>query len=132
MKTESVVSERYRAVKRLLLHPLADEKKTTEAVVPLALAHKDANRAVLVFLRRLEDVEKVAERWRVAHGVVEATNPVTEKTDIATLKGELDNLLAPAAEAAPEPAVESYEPPKADAKPQEPDDFSKLLAGLKI
>src|SRR3954470_19256196 len=41
-----------------------------------------------------EDVKKVADRWATAHGVV-TNSDVTEQAEVNSLKGELDNLLAP-------------------------------------
>ena len=74
-----------------------------------------------------EDVDKIRQRWRVAHGE-KASDPITEQAQVATLKGELDNLLA--APTVSEPVTESK--PAEQAKASEPDDFAKLLAGLKI
>lgn len=79
-----------------------------------------------------EDIKKIRERWAIAHGT-KASLDGSEKAEVANLKGELDNLLAPPAE-----PVQAYQEPKAtpvpDDKPgtDEPDDFSKLLQGLKI
>ncbi len=76
-----------------------------------------------------EDLKKIADRWAIAHGKT-GTDPATENGEVASLKGELDRMLAPAAapaaEAAPQP--EAAAPAKAD----DPDDFAKLLSGLKI
>jgi CRISPR-associated endonuclease/helicase Cas3 len=59
---EPRIQNRISAKKRVVLHELADEKKSAEGVIKLALAHKDSNQAILVFLRKLEDVEKVAAK----------------------------------------------------------------------
>lgn len=78
-----------------------------------------------------EDVEKVAARWRVAHGKADQADG-TEKGEIKSLKGELDNLLAAPPAASSPPQGDSAAAPVDNTAPQEPDDFSKLLAGLKI
>lgn len=74
-----------------------------------------------------EDVEKIASRWRIAHGAADGGHDATEKADIASLKGELDNLLAEPPAPAAAPAAK-----QAPAATGAPDDFSTLLAGLKI
>src|SRR5262249_45028706 len=56
------VQKRIGAKKRLVFHEITDEKKTPEEVVKLALAHKGSNKAILIYLRKLEDVEKVAPK----------------------------------------------------------------------
>lgn len=98
-------------------------------------------RAELRWLK--EDIKKIRERWAIAHGDKGGAD-ITEKAEMATLKGELDNLLAPPPTTsntmtypdsvedrpvAEKAQVESLTPPS--DKP-EPDDFSKLLQGLKI
>lgn len=58
------VRKRVEAAKAVMLHPLEDEKKLADRLVELALAHKDANRAVLVFARTVETVDEVVKRLR--------------------------------------------------------------------
>jgi CRISPR-associated endonuclease/helicase Cas3 len=58
------VRRRIEARKNIVLHPNDDEKKLPERLAELALRHKDSNRAVLVFARGVEAVEKVAEALR--------------------------------------------------------------------
>lgn len=87
-----------------------------------------------------KDVEKIAERWQIAHGKVDAVSG-TEAEDVKTLKGELDNLMASApvttpavAEGATTSNVMTY-PDGQEQKPKDdgtPDDFASLLQGLKI
>src|ERR1700755_453903 len=87
-----------------------------------------------------EDVEKVAARWRIAHGVSggDAGAGVSEKAEVANLKAELDNMLATPPPTTsnvttyPDPAAPQPVPPPPPASPGEPDDFQKLLDGLKI
>lgn len=83
------------------------------------------------------DIEKIAERWAIAHGKVDAVSG-SEEQDIKSLKGELDNLMA-APPAATEPGVTTSNTmtyPDADtaapAAKAKPDDFASLLKGLKI
>ena len=53
------VLARIKAKKRITLHALEDEKQTSESVAALALEHLDSEAAILVFVRKVEDVEKV-------------------------------------------------------------------------
>lgn len=59
---EPMVQRRIGAKKRIVLHELADEKKTAEEIAKLAIAHKGSDQAILIFLRKLEDVEKVVAK----------------------------------------------------------------------
>lgn len=89
-----------------------------------------------------EDIKKVAERWKIAHGKSSGTDP-SEADQVKSLKGELDNLLVPPAPpAATEPGVTTSNvmtypdaqddtAPAAPAQPAE-DNFADLLKGLKI
>lgn len=77
-----------------------------------------------------KDIDKIRDQWRIAHGIEPADTVTTEKTDVRDLKGELDNLLAPPAPTTA-PAAAAAEQPPASAG-DDPDDFSKLLAGLKL
>lgn len=55
----AVVKERIFAKKEIVLHETKDEKKLADRVVELARRDPAANRAVLIFVRKVEDVEKV-------------------------------------------------------------------------
>lgn len=88
-----------------------------------------------------DDIDKIKQRWRTAHG--DTGGGTSEKQDVATLKGELDNLLAPVAEAAPATPATSPQGPtptnsvsdtekRESTGGSEPDDFSKLLANLNL
>lgn len=55
------VWQRQQAKKAITLHEIEDEKLADE-IVALALKHKDLARAVLVFIRTVEDVEKVVKK----------------------------------------------------------------------
>lgn len=59
-----VVRERIDAKKSLSLHPVDDEKKTADEIARIALEHADSGQAILVFVRRLDDLEKVAEKLK--------------------------------------------------------------------
>jgi len=54
-----VVRKRIKAKKGIAFCPVDDEKVLADEVAQLALKHKDSGRAILVFLRKLEDVGKV-------------------------------------------------------------------------
>lgn len=95
-----------------------------------------------------EDIEKIRNRWRTAHGEVDASP--TAKQDVDTLKGELDSLLAPppvkvesevgtpVEERVPETATKTVVKDETDGDKREttggsePDDFSKLLVNLNL
>lgn len=53
------VWKRQKAKKSLHLHPIGNDKKLADDIAALALAHTGSGCAVLVFLRRVEDVEKI-------------------------------------------------------------------------
>ncbi|MGH7287528.1 MAG: helicase-related protein, partial [Myxococcota bacterium] len=54
------VRKRIKAKKGIVFLPVDDDKKLPERVAERALKHKNSGQAILVFLRKLEDVEKVA------------------------------------------------------------------------
>ncbi len=88
-----------------------------------------------------DDIDKIRNRWRTAHG--DTTASTTAKQDVDSLKGELDNLLAPpvSSEASPlvtrvdhppaQPAA-TDEPKRETSGGSDPNDFSKLLASLDL
>jgi len=55
-----VVRKRLLAKKRLVFHEIDKEKELTTKVAELALAHRDGGCAVLIFLRKPEDVRRLA------------------------------------------------------------------------
>jgi CRISPR-associated endonuclease/helicase Cas3 len=59
-RDDKEVQKRIGAKKQLLLHEVPDDKSVAERVLALARVHEPENKAVLIFLRRVEDVEKVA------------------------------------------------------------------------
>lgn len=60
-RSDETVRARIHAKKGLLLHAVAAEGELAEQVTSLALKDKERGEAILVYLRRLEDVEKVAK-----------------------------------------------------------------------
>ncbi|AMV26060.1 Type III restriction enzyme, res subunit [Gemmata sp. SH-PL17] len=56
------VQKRIGAKKALHLHENKDEKKLADEIADLALKYKDSGRAILVFVRKVEDVEKIVAR----------------------------------------------------------------------
>jgi len=63
-REHSEVSKRFNAKKWIALHPVVDERNVTDEIVQRALIHKDSNQAILIFLRKLEHLEKVADELR--------------------------------------------------------------------
>lgn len=80
------VRKRIEAKKRIAFCPIDDEKKMTVEVVEHALEHRNSGQAVLIFLRKLEDVEKTADK------LCEAKLPVQVLT--GTLRGLERDALA--------------------------------------
>lgn len=60
--THEVVRQRVRALKKLHLHALDDDKKVADELAKKAKEFADQKRAVLVFARTVEDVLKIAEK----------------------------------------------------------------------
>ncbi len=61
-RTHPVVRARIEAKKGISFQPVDDEKKTADVVAARALEHKDSGQAILVFLRRLDDVQTVRKK----------------------------------------------------------------------
>jgi CRISPR-associated endonuclease/helicase Cas3 len=82
------VEKRIHAKKIFHIHLNDDEKKLADRLADLALQHKDVNRAVLVFARTVEAVEKIAEKLR------KGTREGKVETLTGTLRGkERDELV---------------------------------------
>ncbi len=66
-----IIKQRLEAKKTIELHSLEDEKKTAEAVAVLALRRAEASpeSAILVFVRKVDDVKKVVDALGKAKGV---------------------------------------------------------------
>lgn len=58
------VRKRIEAMKGVGFHPVDDERKIADKVFQLAKEHKDSGQAILIFLRKLDDVKKVADFLR--------------------------------------------------------------------
>lgn len=58
------VKERFEAKKRLVFEPVEDERNVEAEVTKLARRHQSSGSAILIFLRKVEDVERVAEKLR--------------------------------------------------------------------
>ena len=66
------VWRRLKARKTIVLHPIDDEKnELANTIAEFALQHKGSGRAVLVFARTVENVEKIADKLRKAKQQVE-------------------------------------------------------------
>jgi len=66
------VWRRLKARKAMVLHPIDDEKnERANSIAEFALKHKGSGRAVLVFARTVENVEKIADKLRKAKQQVE-------------------------------------------------------------
>lgn len=65
-RNHDIVRERIEAKKGIRFFPVDDEKKIADEVAQRALEHGKGGQAILIFLRKLEHVEKVAEKLRKA------------------------------------------------------------------
>lgn len=61
-RKNAVVWERIGAKKGIAFHPLQDEKSAAEQIANLALGHKGSEQAILVFVRKVEDVTTVTKK----------------------------------------------------------------------
>ena len=61
-RKHGVVRKRINAKKGVSLHRIDNQKDTADQVVKLALTQEDSGHAILVFLRKLDDVHKVADK----------------------------------------------------------------------
>lgn len=71
------VNKRINAKKTICLHEESDPKKLADRVAEIALKHKESKKAILVFVRTVEDVMKVCEKLS------------KEKQDVEKLTGTL-------------------------------------------
>jgi CRISPR-associated endonuclease/helicase Cas3 len=93
-----IVAGRIDAVKKIVLYALDDEKKTVDLVSKLALEHLPSERAILVFLRRVEDVAKVrAQLKKKADQVEQLTGTLRgwERDQLAKSNPVLARFLPP-------------------------------------
>lgn len=80
------VKQRVFACKQLMLHSIADEKQLPEELVKLALARRDSGRAILIFARSVETVQRVAEaldKQKLATVVLTGTMRGKERDELA-------------------------------------------------
>jgi CRISPR-associated endonuclease/helicase Cas3 len=63
-RRNALVRQRIGAKKKIYLHENDDPKRLADEIAEIALKHRDSGRAVLIFLRRVEDVEKTVTRLR--------------------------------------------------------------------
>jgi CRISPR-associated endonuclease/helicase Cas3 len=61
-RSEPEIQKRIRAKKAIHLHENKDEKKLADEIADLALKHKESGRAVLIFVRKVDDVDKVVNK----------------------------------------------------------------------
>ena len=61
-RANSEVTKRFEAKKSVTLHKLDDEKKLADSIAELAQGGHTKDRAVLVFVRRVDDVEKIVKQ----------------------------------------------------------------------
>ncbi len=87
-RRHDVVRKRIKAKKGIAFFPVADENAATDAIFGRALEHKDASQAVLIFLRKLENVEKVADRLRKARFPVQVLTGTLRGLERDTLARE--------------------------------------------
>ena len=87
-RNDDEVKKRIGASKAIHLHENRDEKKLADEIAELALQHKDSGKAVLVFVRKVDDVEKIVAKLR------KEKLPVQQLT--GTLRGlERDRMADP-------------------------------------
>ena len=85
------VWRRLKAVKQLELHEIEEDKPVDE-VVDIAMQHRQSGAAVLVFLRRVDDVAQAAKKLRAA--LKRAALPQAVQTLTGTMRGwERDALV---------------------------------------
>jgi CRISPR-associated endonuclease/helicase Cas3 len=80
------VLERFDSRKGINFNPVEDAKKISDRITRIAMSHKNSGQAILVFLRKLDDVEKVASSLRSVKLCVE--------TLTGTLRGRERDELA--------------------------------------
>ncbi|MBN2327390.1 MAG: type I-U CRISPR-associated helicase/endonuclease Cas3 [Candidatus Omnitrophica bacterium] len=70
------VWRRLKAKKTLRLHKIKDEKQLSNNIVELALEHKDSNSAVLIYIRKIEDLKKIREKLEKNFKIVELSGVI--------------------------------------------------------
>jgi CRISPR-associated endonuclease/helicase Cas3 len=104
------VKLRLGASKHLVLHSIPDEKQLPDELAKLALARRDSGRAVLVFARSVDDVQRVAEaleKQKLQIAVLTGTMRGLERDNLAQSNQVFLRFLPPSArpENSPSPAI---------------------------
>ena len=73
------VDKRINAKKTIRWKDIQDESKLADEIVTLALTHKDARRAVLVFVRKVDDVKKIVPKLEKGGKVRQLTGTLRGK-----------------------------------------------------
>ncbi|HUA67145.1 MAG TPA: type I-U CRISPR-associated helicase/endonuclease Cas3 [Candidatus Saccharimonadales bacterium] len=92
------IKQRLFARKRLILHSIADEKQLSEKLADLAAARRDSGRAVLVFARSVDVVQRVAEaleRQKLTTVVLTGTMRGKERDELAEHNPKFLRFLQP-------------------------------------
>lgn len=111
-RAETEVRKRIEAKKTIHLHENKDEKRLADEIANLALKHKDSACAVIVFVRKVEDVEKVVTKLRKEKQKVQQLT--------GTLRGlERDRMADPRKEDACPIFARFLRPPEEDADEKE-------------
>ncbi len=109
-RANSEVTKRIEAKKLVTLHKLNDEKKLADSIAELAQGGHTKDRAVLVFVRRVDDVEKIVTQ--LPKGAVQQLT--------GTLRGlERDRMANPRSESGCPIFARFLKPPKPDADESE-------------
>lgn len=104
------VRRRIDANKSIFLHPWEDEKKLVDRVIELSQGEHTRNKSVLVFVRKVDDVDKI-----VARLPKDTARPLT-----GTLRGyERDRMAGPLKDGGCPIFARFLPPPKSDAKQTE-------------
>ena len=105
-RVNSEVTKRIKAKKLVTLHKLDDEKKLADSIAELAQSGHTKDRAVLVFVRRVDDVEKIVKQ--LPKGAVQQLT--------GTLRGlERDRMADPRSESGCRIFARFLKPPKPNA-----------------
>lgn len=92
------VKQRLFARKHVVLHPIADEKQLPEELAKLAVARRDSGRAVLVFARSVDVVQRVAEaleKQKLVTVVLTGTMRGKERDELAQKNPQFLRFLSP-------------------------------------
>lgn len=101
------VRRRIGAKKGIAFHPVVDEKRISDEVVGCALRHRERNQAILVFLRKLEDVQKVVQKLHKAGLAVQTLTGTLRglERDVLAQKDEIFARFLPKPGVVPRPGA---------------------------